>query len=144
MSKITPNTLLTDTLNVIALARATALARGGQAQAERLGTVADGLRDVAQRETSSNAPAAAPSGVLAQSDFQSLLAATQAAPATGAGAADRGQVISAMSAGGMGELEIARQLGMTREEVRLMLAAADGARSSAAISSAQVRGRYQQ
>lgn len=144
MSKITSNTLLTDTLNVIALARATALARGGQAQAERLGTVADGLRDVAQRGTTTNTPAAAPSGVLAQGDFQSLLAATQAAPVNGEVAADRGQVISAMAAGGMGEVEIARQLGMTREEVRLMLAAGDGGRSPASLSSAQVRGRYQQ
>lgn len=142
MSRIT-SSLLSDTLNVLTLARETALARGGQAQAERLTPVVEQLRGLAAGQ---NARPAAPSGLLAEDEFQSLLAAVQAGPqpaGPAAGAADRGQVVAAMSAGGMGELDIARQLGLTREEVRLMLATDDGARPAARVTSAQVRGRYQ-
>lgn len=128
MSKISPD-LLTDTLNLVALARETALARGGQAQADRLTPVVDSLRELASAKTASpvardsrNAPA---SGALAEDDFQALLAATQSAPVAGAaasGALDRSQVALAMAAGGMAEVDTARYLGATREEVRLMLA----------------------
>jgi hypothetical protein len=160
MSKIA-SSLLTDTLNVVALARETALARGVKDQADRLTPVVDGLRTVATAARQSRpaarvaasapapvAPAASagsaasvtsatsaapaePTGVLAQADFKTLLAAAQKAPlnasaASGSAAAsssaqDRGQVVAAMAAGGMGEVDIARQLGASREEIRLML-----------------------
>lgn len=136
MSTITAS-LLNDTLNVIALARETALARGGQAQADRLTPVVEGLRSAAtaarQPKPADSAAASAavqPTGTLAQADFQSLLAAAQKAPLTSAPAAsstqDRAQVAAAMSAGGMGEVDIARQLGISREEVRLMLTPYNG------------------
>lgn len=142
MSKIT-SSLLTDTLNVIALARETALARGGQEQAERLTPVVNGLREVASAR---DAQMAAPSGLLAQEGFQALLAAAQAAPLQGpnpAAGVDKGQVAAAMSAGGMVEVYIARHLGVTREEVRLMLASRDAGRSPTGVSAALARGRYQ-
>ena len=156
MSKIS-SSLLTDTLNVVALARETALARGVKDQADRLTPVVDGLRTVAtaarraqpaarpaevasaaaatpapaNKTVAAAAPAEAaapvqPAGVLAQGDFQAMLAAAQkaplSAPAAASGAAqDRGQVVAAMAAGGMGEVDIARQLGASREEIRLML-----------------------
>jgi len=129
MSTITVS-LLNDTLNVVALARETALARGGQDQANRLTPVVDGLRSAATaaRQPGPPSPAAAqPSGVLAQADFQSLLAAAQKAPLTSPASADRGTVAAAMAAGGMGEVDIARQLGISREEVRLMLSSAGSA-----------------
>jgi hypothetical protein len=134
--------LLNDTLNVISLARETALARGGKEQADRLTPVVDGLRSVAtaarQSQPAARSAAAAspqtaatgsrvavqPTGTLAQDDFKSLLAAVQKAPLAStpsAPAQDRGQVAAAMAAGGMGEVDIARQLGISREEVRLML-----------------------
>jgi hypothetical protein len=144
MSNIT-SSLLTDTLNVIALARETALARGVKDQADRLTPVVDGLRTVAAAARQSQ-PAARPAkvaaqttsaatpsasaataltGLLAQEDFKSLLAAAQKAPLNAPAAAspaqDPGQVVSAMAAGGMGEMDIARQLGVSREEIRLML-----------------------
>ena len=131
MSTITVS-LLNDTLNVIALARETALARGGQDQANRLTPVVDGLRSVATaaRQPKPAGPSAAaspapvqPTGALAQADFQNLLAAAQKAPLTGAADPGRGMVAAAMAAGGMGEVDIARQLGISREEVRLMLSA---------------------
>lgn len=131
MPKITPN-LLNDTLNVVALAREMALTRGGQAQAERLTPVVDGLREAAntartQPPAQTQTPSAQPTGALAGSDFQTLLAASQAVqaqPTAGlfnSAPTDRGQVAAAMAAGGMGEVDIARHLGATREEVRLML-----------------------
>jgi hypothetical protein len=131
MPKITPN-LLTDTLNVVALAREMALSRGGEAQAERLTPVVDGLRSAAnaartQPPAQTQPPATPLTGALAGSDFQALLAASQAAQAGPTAArfasapTDRGQVAAAMAAGGMGEIDIARHLGATREEVRLML-----------------------
>ncbi len=140
MSKVA-SSLLHDTLNVIALARETALARGGQAQAERLAPVVAGLRDVAAAR---QAESAAATGLLAQADFQALLATAQAAPLNAGASAglEKSQVAAAMSAGGMGEVEIARRLGVTREEVRLMLTGqpADVRRL---VSAAVVRGRYQ-
>ncbi|MBI3762794.1 MAG: hypothetical protein HY260_13180 [Chloroflexi bacterium] len=128
MSKITP-TLLNDTLNLVALARETALARGRQAQADRLAPVVDGLRSLAAASTNSLTPRppVTASGALAGEDFRALLAAAQAAPLNGAPSASplhsltRGHVAAAMAAGGMTEIEIARQLGVAREEVRIMI-----------------------
>ena len=126
MTKITAS-LLNDTLNVIALARETALAQGGRDQAARLTPVVNGLRTVAtaarQPQVAAPAAPAKPAGLLAQDDFKTLLSAAQKAPLNttpAASAQDRSQVAAAMAAGGMGELDIARQLGVTREEVRLM------------------------
>lgn len=135
--------LLSDTLTVITLARETALARGSQAQADRLKPVVDQLRDIAATRAAPAQPAA-PSGVLKTDEFQNLLAAAQTAPlkTNAAPAVDRRQVAAAMASGGMGEVDIARQLGLTREEVRMMLVV-DGAGRPAGVSSAQVRGRYQ-
>lgn len=122
MTKIT-STLLNDTLNVVALARETALARGRQEQAERLTPVVDGLRTLATAARDPQ-PATPVTGSLAGADFRALLAAAQSAPLNGARQSpspDRTQVAVAMAAGGMTEIDIARQLGVAREEVRLML-----------------------
>jgi hypothetical protein len=128
MSSITPR-LLNDTLNLITLARETALARGQESQAARLTTVVDGLRQVAREAAAPpqpvNGPKPVATGVLATGDFQALLAATQAAPLGLLGASSPGErsvVAAAMAAGGMPEVDIARQLGITREEVSLMVA----------------------
>jgi len=62
---------------------------------------------------------------MAQSDFQKLLDAAK----TGSGnqkiprmtnIAERNQMVRAMTASNMLEVDIARQLGMTREEVRMI------------------------
>lgn len=128
------NSLLNDTLTLAALARETALARGSQAQAEKLDPVVKGLRSlvVAAREPSESKPAETAAsalppagGVLAGSDFQALLAARNSA-ASGAApdsAADRLQAARAMLSGGMSEVDIARSLGITREEVQILASA---------------------
>ena len=138
MPEIAPR-LLNDTLNLVTLAREAALAQGRQTQATRLSPVVDGLRSLASGATPAAWPTTAASGAtpaatshgatpvgpLASPGFRTLLAAAQSAPLTGStasSAVDRGLVASAMSAGGMPEVDIARQLGVSREEVRLMLA----------------------
>ena len=127
MSSITPR-LLNDTLNLITLARETALARGQESQAARLTSVVDGLREVTREavtpaQTSDERQPTA-TGVLAASGFQALLAATHSpltSSSSASSASARGLVAAAMAAGGMPEVDIARQLGITREEVRLMV-----------------------
>jgi DNA-directed RNA polymerase specialized sigma24 family protein len=125
MNKISP-VMLNDTLNLIQLARETARQQGQKAQAERLSPLVDGLRSVAQ-SAQENQPIARPSGVLAQDDFKTLLSAAQSAPQTGAArpamtsAAERSQMAVMMASGGMSDMEIARHMGMTRDEVQLIL-----------------------
>jgi hypothetical protein len=137
MTKISSD-LLKDTFNLVQLARETALARGNTAQAEKLGPVAQKMRSIA--ETSRQQPASGPrptqgpppsGGILGQSDFQALLAVTQSTPRQEPGAAaslERNGVVAAMASAGMAELDIARYLGITRDEVRMILAS--GARTA--------------
>jgi hypothetical protein len=145
MNRVTPN-LLNDTINLVQLARETALARGNKAQAERLGPVANNLLDLAStaraqptmpRTASLQLPSAAASspqgmainaGVMGQPDFQTLLNALQtnrlpAVPQASRpeAAAERNQVVTAMASAGMADVEIARFMGITREEIRLIL-----------------------
>ncbi|MCI0521614.1 MAG: hypothetical protein L0Z70_15325 [Chloroflexi bacterium] len=125
MNKISP-VMLNDTLNLIQLARETARQQGQKAQADRLAPVADGLRSVVQG-AQEPAPAARSSGVLAQDDFKTLLSAAQSAPQAAArpvapsSMAERSQMAVMMASGGMSDMEIARHMGMTRDEVQLIL-----------------------
>lgn len=121
MTRITDG-LLMDTLNLVALAREAALARGDHERANRLAPVEQGLQSVVARNQS---PAAGsrPHGVLAEEGFRTLLQLAQAEREAGVpGGDDRRSLAAAMAAGGMSEVDIARHLGVTREEVRLLLA----------------------
>lgn len=129
MSRISP-TLLNDTYTLVALARQAALERGMQNQAEQLAPVEKQLRTLASDARESLPPVSGPS-VGGQTDFQALLnAARKPAEGEAAQAAsavsntfnqDRNQIVTAMASGGMPDVEIARQLGVSREEVRLVL-----------------------
>jgi hypothetical protein len=123
-----PKVSLEDTLYLVQLARETALAQGRQSQANKLGPVMDEMRGLVS--TSHQAQPAAPTskGMLAQTDFKKLLDVTQSrtnlAQSTSnsaSSAMERNRLVSAMSAADMSDLDIARQLGMSREEVRLVL-----------------------
>ncbi len=63
-----------------------------------------------------------PTGIMAQDDFQSLLSVEKK---TGTGsvsdARERNQVIVSMASGGMNDVDIARQMGMPRDEVRMVV-----------------------
>jgi hypothetical protein len=130
MTRILPD-LLSDTLNLVQLARETALARGDEPKAARLEPIADHLHTLARTARQSppaktGAPASdAPppaAGILGQNDFQALLRAVRAAGEPGPAAssdADRRGIVQAMAAAGMAEMDIARHMGITRDEVRL-------------------------
>lgn len=135
MPEIIP-VLLNDTLSLIQLARETALVQGKREQADRFTPVVADLRTLV---ASSREPKGSPpvSGLLAQEDFQTLLEATSSAPprpAFSSAVADRNQMVAAMAAGGMSEIDIARQLGMTRDEVRLVLNINQSAKPGSEVS----------
>ena len=136
MSKIN-STLLNDTLQLVQLARETALTQGKEAQAQKLSPVVSQMRKIV---TSSREPQAntAPSGIMAQGDFRSLLEAAQKSTnsqktAELSSSMDRNRMVEAMSAGNMSDVDIARQMGMTRDEVRLILSVSQKSKLSGEV-----------
>lgn len=126
MSNNIPKVSLEDSLYVLQLARETALARNRQAQAERMNPVVEQMRGLVANANQS--PTTAPStGVMGQSDFKALLnvaaSRTNEERATEAtsSVAERNRLVGAMAQANMSEVDIARQFGMSREEVRLIL-----------------------
>ena len=116
--------LLHDTLSLIQLARESALVQGKETQAGKLTPVVDDLKNLVNNTDMSNSPTPV-SGVLAQSDFQKLLDAAKTIPGSQkipsmTNIAERNQMVRAMTASNMQDVDIARQLGMTREEVRMI------------------------
>lgn len=118
---------LEDTLYLIQLAREAALAKGQEQQANRLAPVAEEMRKVVSNSRQAPVSSVQPSGILGQADFQKMLEASQAKPevnlqpAATSQVVDRSRMVGAMASSGMSELDIARQLGMTRDEVKLVL-----------------------
>jgi hypothetical protein len=119
------NGLLTDTLTLVQLARESALSKGKDDQAQRLSPVVDELKTLAA--TQRQPTVSPPTGMLAQNDFRTLLtAATNSSaqpPSTGAGlqGPDRNRMVLAMASTDMKEMDIARQLGMTLDEVHMVV-----------------------
>jgi transcriptional regulator with GAF, ATPase, and Fis domain len=120
MEKINAN-LLNDTLNLVQLARETARLKGSRSQAERLEPVVQKLQTIVANENSPKPTAS--NGVLGQGDFQTLLSAVQnkSPLPQNNGIEDRNRMVNAMATGGMNDVDVARQLGMTRDEVRMVL-----------------------
>lgn len=115
-------TLLNDTLNLVQLARETARVRGNQGKAEKLAPVVEQLQNLVKNGPVSKTPQSP--GILGQSDFQTLLSASQTQATSSPGLKtndERSQVVSAMASGGMNDIDIARQMGMTRDEVQMVL-----------------------
>lgn len=122
MTRIGP-ALLKDTLDLVALARETARLRGDLNKVERLAPVEVTLRNMVT-SSQANKPTAANIGVLAQDGFQTLLAASRSQPSNTeqtSATIERHQIVNAMSSSGMADVDIARHMGMTRDEVRLIL-----------------------
>jgi predicted RND superfamily exporter protein len=121
------NNLLSDTLYLIQLARETALAKGNAKQAERLGPVVKNFQEVVTKtETHKVSGTAKPTGIMGQSDFKQMLEKSQAAQqkpevVNSSSWADRSQVVRSMASANMPEMDIARQMGMTIDEVRLIV-----------------------
>jgi hypothetical protein len=137
--------LLNDTYHLVQLARESALAQGKQTQASKLSPVVDDLKNLVSGsgqtaqstptsmtaptqkvESSANTVPAKPSGMMAQSDFQTLLNAAKSVQSGGRVSAsnnitERNQMVRSMASSNMMDVDIARRMGMTREEVRLIL-----------------------
>ncbi|KPL71418.1 hypothetical protein ADN00_17150 [Ornatilinea apprima] len=123
MTKITSG-LLNDTLNLIQLARETALRSGRQAQASRFAPVEQNLQKAVTTARENRVAAPSQSGMMGQKDFKTLLNLSQnggSHQASSMQIGERNQMVRAMASGGMSDLDIARQLGMTRQEVRLVV-----------------------
>lgn len=120
MDRIQSN-LLSDTLNLVQLARETARMQGSQTKAEKLNPVVNQLQSLVANEQTRK-PAEA-SGIMAQDDFKELLAIPQvdSTKSSSSTISERNQIISSMALGGMNDIDIARQMGMTRDEVRMFL-----------------------
>jgi hypothetical protein len=138
MNSITPD-LLTNTLNLIQLAHETAAAKGNTDQADRLAPVAENLRELVANKQRSVDAGAAPGSVTNQSDFQYMLQAVRNRSVSSASPTaahlERTQVVGAMAAAGMNLMDIARQMGMTHDEVRLILDVAQKSRGGALAAS---------
>ena len=131
--------LLSDTLNVVQLARQAAMARGSQDRAGKLSSVANELHKVVSEagQTKGENAATTANAQAGDTAFRSLLSAIQHTQTTAETDADetnsqtagnipsaiqeRNLLVTAMAAGTMSEVDIARQLGITRDEVRAIL-----------------------
>jgi hypothetical protein len=121
MSKVSSE-MLNQTLRMISLARQSAVDQGKTNQAEQIAPVENKLRRIVTDQAGSGPPSVG-SSTLRGSDFQRMLDIKQqqntASPASFD--QDRNGVIQSMASGGMDPVEIARQMGMTREEVDMVI-----------------------
>ncbi len=141
MSEI-PRVSLVDTLHLIQLARETALAQGAEAQADRLKPVVNEMQNLVTRSQKTVTAPATNAGVMGQQDFRYMLEAARTEPVSplsgwsgSQGITERNQLIQSMSAADMTDLEIARQMEMTTEEVNLVLSIFERGRSGKEIAS---------
>lgn len=125
----TPRVSLEDTFHLVQLAREAALACGRQEQADALVPVIDQMRALIASERSASRPPS-PAIDLAEYDrttpvFEQLLELnSQVAgiePSILSG--DRNQLVLVLASAGVSNLDIARRLGLTREEVNLIFEA---------------------
>lgn len=127
-----PQVSLIDTLNVIQLARETALANGNVEQANRFAPVVKEMQNLVTQAQKTSQPGG--SAILGQEDFRQLLDVAQTkndgqTTQFSQDVVDRNQLIQAMSAANMTDLEIARHMEMTTEEVNLILSMSERTRS---------------
>lgn len=120
---------LNDTYRLIQLARETALVQGRNDQAKRLAPVVEEMRDLVKPQQKSAAPAEV-GGMMQQTGFQKLLEISKSSQplsnvpsgqTTINSTMERNRMVMAMSSANMADVDIARQMGMTRDEVRMVV-----------------------
>ncbi len=123
-----PRISIDDTLSLIQLFRETALAKGREAQAQKLSPVMEEMQQLAATAKKDQSTVPPSKGMLEQTDFKKMLEVTQGKPqndpassSSPESALERNRLIQAMAGADMSEVEIARQFGMSRDEVRLVL-----------------------
>ncbi len=121
---------LNDTYRLIQLARETALVQGRTDQAKRLSPVVEEMSELVKPQQQQAAAPVSVGGMMQQTGFQKLLEISNASkPLAGITSAqptvnsimERNRMVMAMSSANMGDVDIARQLGMTRDEVRMVV-----------------------
>jgi transcriptional regulator with GAF, ATPase, and Fis domain len=123
-----PKVSLEDTLYLVQLMRETALAQGKQTQASRLNPVMEKMQGLVSDANQTQSTVAPSSGIVGQADFKKLLEVaqtkdqiSQAGSNSSNTVTERNRLVTAMADASMSETDIARQLGMTRGEVHLVL-----------------------
>ncbi|MBI9047898.1 MAG: hypothetical protein JEZ00_00645 [Anaerolineaceae bacterium] len=115
--------LLSDTLNVVQIAQETALRRGNDLQADRMQPVVEKLRSILTKERS--AAPIEPSSEMKESSFKTLMSLKEQQVDGNVSSTipmeEKQRIVTALSAGGMGETDIAKQLGVARDEVRMIV-----------------------
>ncbi len=126
--------LLNDTLNVVQLARQASLACGNADRAGKLSSIAEGLHKVVSNANSNPSSSSTAQDQAFDDDkfliFQKSIESKQHPGRNNASTSfynstisnvERASMVMAMVSGGMDEMGIARQLGMTRDEIRGLL-----------------------
>jgi hypothetical protein len=125
------NTLLNNTLSIFQMAREAASLKGSMGQVERLEPVVDHLKSLLSTSEAAKVTEQ-PAGIFAQQDFATLLNVINSEKSghnVNERLKEKNNMIYAMAAGGMNDLEIARHLGMTRDEVGIVLNLSRGEKS---------------
>ena len=121
------SSMLTQTLNLIQIARETSHAQGiNNTQLDKLKPVENQLREIVVQDRTADfeTNGTESGGILSQHDFSTLLETIKEKTSsfdTINSITDRNRVISAMSSGGMNDLDIARYFGISRDEVNIVL-----------------------
>jgi DNA-binding NarL/FixJ family response regulator len=115
--------LLSDTLNVVQIAQETALRKGNEVQANKMQPVVDKLRSILTQERS--AAPIEPSSVMKESSFRTLMSLKEQKQdgniSSNLPVEEKHKIVSALASGGMSETDIAKQLGVARDEVRMIV-----------------------
>jgi transcription initiation factor IIE alpha subunit len=115
--------LLSDTLNVVQIAQETALRRGNEAQANKMQPVVEKLRSILTKERS--AAPIEPSSELKESSFKTLMSLKEqqldGTITSNIPVEEKHKIVNALASGGMSETDIAKQLGVARDEVRMIV-----------------------
>ncbi|MBI9044038.1 MAG: hypothetical protein JEZ06_06110 [Anaerolineaceae bacterium] len=110
--------LLSDTLNLIQMAHASASSQESEKIAEKLSPILKRFRELVESERET--PDKSSSNMQSQKGYKVFQDDYLENQLEGLGA-DRNLMISTMSAKGMSDLEIAKHFGISRDEVRIIL-----------------------
>ena len=114
--------LMSDTLHLMQLAQETARRSGNSQQADKLDPVVNQFKELINREMETTSVETNSSE--SSQNFQKILSASNGAQNqrnTQLSLNDRNRMITSLSEGGMSDVQIARELNITRDEVRLVV-----------------------
>lgn len=123
--------LMNDTLHLMQLAQETARRSGNTQQAEKLDPVVNQFKELINREI--EAVSVETNSSESSQNFQKILSGSngiQNQRNAQLSLNDRNRMIASLSEGGMSDIQIARELNITRDEVRLVINLASAAQAN--------------